>query len=430
MAHYLKSLLLASLLVCQTPLAPAQESTNSSLPDFATFSTNATQEYAMGRQFLRELRASTPVLSDPLINFYLENLCYKLAFAAQSKHQQLQIVLLPDRNINAFAVMGGVIGINTGLLLYANNEAEVAAVLSHELAHIDQHHYARASQAQSSDNLVYLAAILASIALSSASGSDAGLALGLSTQAALVDKQLSYSRLHEREADHIGMQTLVAAGFNPQAMADFFSTMDKQARILGLMPEFLLTHPLSQERIANSTLRARQLPTTGMLNSLDYQLARVRLLAIVNPKDRATISALQQQLKDNPNNEVSRLALSFALLNQENYAAARQQIQLLRQQSPQRIDYIIAQADIDLAENHADAALKRLQEALLLNPNNQVLGFYAANAAIKKQQYALALTWLTPLSYERPEDPYVCKAHRSLSSAKRWLKFIKGSCRV
>ncbi|HQV24097.1 MAG TPA: M48 family metalloprotease, partial [Agitococcus sp.] len=251
MAHFLRSLLCVGLLWGQASLNHAQDT--NTLPDFATFSVNAAQEYALGRQFLRELRASTPVLSDPLINNYLENLSYKLAFAAQSKHQQLQLVLLPDRNINAFAVMGGVIGVNAGLLLYADNEAEVAAVLAHELAHIDQHHYARASQAQSGDSWLYLAAILASIALSSASDSDAGLALGLSTQAALIDKQLSYSRLHEREADHLGMQTLLAAGFNPQAMADFFVKMDKQVRALGFMPEFLLTHPLSQERIADST---------------------------------------------------------------------------------------------------------------------------------------------------------------------------------
>ena len=405
MAHFLRSLLCVGLLWGQASLNHAQDT--NTLPDFATFSVNAAQEYALGRQFLRELRASTPVLSDPLINNYLENLSYKLAFAAQSKHQQLQLVLLPDRNINAFAVMGGVIGVNAGLLLYADNEAEVAAVLAHELAHIDQHHYARASQAQSGDSWLYLAAILASIALSSASDSDAGLALGLSTQAALIDKQLSYSRLHEREADHLGMQTLLAAGFNPQAMADFFVKMDKQVRALGFMPEFLLTHPLSQERIADSTLRARQLPQTGTLTSLDYQLIRTRLLAIINPKDRAKISALQQQLQDNPDNQVARLALTFLLLNSEDYAHARQHIQHLRQQWPQRIDYVIAEADIELADNQAQTALKLLQQALLLNPNNDALRFYAANAAIKNKQYEQALIWLKPLSYERTEDPYV-----------------------
>jgi predicted Zn-dependent protease len=390
------------LALASTPLVGNAQPDNP-LPDFATFSTNAAQEYAIGRQFLRELRATTPVLSDPLLNNYLENLSYKLAFAAQSEHQQLQLVLLPDRSINAFAVMGGVIGVNAGLLLHADNEAEVAAVLAHELAHIDQHHYARATQAQSNDNMLYLAAILASIALASVSNSDAGLALGLSTQAMMIDKQLGFSRLHEREADHIGMQTLVAAGFNPQAMADFFVKMDKQARVLGLMPEFLLTHPLSQERIADSTLRARQLPKTGELNSLDYLLIRTRLLAIINSKDMGNISLLQKQ----PNNQVNRLALVFALLNAEQYQAAREEVKILRQQAPQRIDYVIAQADIELADNQPKTALEILQQALLLNPHNDALRFYAASAAIKSQEYPLALTWLTPLSFERPEDPNV-----------------------
>jgi predicted Zn-dependent protease len=405
-AHINKSLLLFALALTSTPLVGNAQA-NNPLPDFATFSTNAAQEYAIGRQFLRELRATTPVLSDPLLNSYLENLSYKLAFAAQSKHQQLQLVLLPDRNINAFAVMGGVIGVNAGLILHADNEAEIAAVLAHELAHIDQHHYARTSQDHSNDNMLYLAALLASIALASASNSDAGLALGLSTQAAMIDKHLSHSRLHEREADHIGMQTLVAANFNPQAMADFFVKMDKQSRILGLMPEFLLTHPLSQERIADSTLRARQLPQTGELNSLDYLLIRTRLLAIINSKDTSNISLLQKQLQEQPNNEVNRLALAFALLNADEYQAARAEVNTLRQQAPQRIDYVIAQADIELADNQPKIALDVLQQALLLNPNNDALRFYAASAAIKTQQYPLALTWLTPLSFERPEDPNV-----------------------
>lgn len=399
------SLTLGSLLSINT----AHASNQNSLPDFANFSVNAAQEQAIGRQFLRELRATTPVLSDPLLNNYLENLCYKLAFAAHSQHQSLQLVLLPDRRINAFAVTGGIIGVNTGLLLHAENEAELAAVLAHELAHLDQRHYARSGQEQSNDTMLYLAAILASIALGSVN-SDAGLALGLSTQAALIDKQLSYSRLHEREADRIGMQTLLDAGFSAQAMADFFTKMDKQARHVGLMPEFLLTHPLSQQRIADSTLRARQLPQKGVLNSLDYQLIRTRLLAIINTKDTANISMLSARVSEFPQEQATRLALVFALLNHEQYAKAREHILFLRQQWPQRVDYVIAQADIELADNQAQRALGLLQEALLLNPQSEALRFYAVRAAIKSQQHSLALTWLNTLSYERPEDPAVWSA--------------------
>ncbi|MBK7300428.1 MAG: tetratricopeptide repeat protein [Moraxellaceae bacterium] len=105
-------------------------------------------------------------------------------------------------------------------------------------------------------------------------------------------------------------------------------------------------------------------------------------------------------------------------------------LKTLRQQAPQRIDYVIAQADIELADNQPKIALEILQQALLLNPHNDALRFYAASAAIKSQEYPLALTWLTPLSFERPEDPNVAKAHRGLSGTKRRVTFIKSACRI
>lgn len=384
--------------------SPVFSQTNA-LPNLDTFTVNKTEEMQLGKQFLRQLRASTPTLSDPLIQNYLESLCYRLSFAAQSDNQQLQIVLLPDHQINAFAVAGGVIGINTGLLSYAENEGELAAVLSHEIAHLDQHHYLRAQDSQQQDQWLYLGTLLASIVLAAHSSSnDAGLALGLSTQAAMIDKQLRYSRLHEREADHIGMQTLVNAGFNAQAMANFFTKLDQQSRIVGLMPEFLLTHPLTQDRIADSTLRAQQLSTKGELNSLDYQLVRTRLMAILHAKDPAQLQHYQQQLITNPQDEVGQLGVVFALLNSEKYSEARLAIAKLRKQSPQRIDYIIAQADIELADHQPAMALTILEEALLISPNNDTLRFYAARAAMKNQQYTKATHWFNSLAYERPDD--------------------------
>ena len=133
-------------------------------------------------------------------------------------------------------------------------------------------------------------------------------AVGLTAQAALVDKQLSYSRLHEREADHVGIQTLTNAGFNPQAMASFFSKMDRQARQVGLMPSFLLTHPSSQERNADSTLRSQQYPNKGNVDSLDYQLIRRRLLAIIDGRQPENLAVLQQRLNNNPQHEPTLLS--------------------------------------------------------------------------------------------------------------------------
>jgi len=403
------SLVLLAALFIGAPNAYATETTAENLPNFENSHADDVADHQLSRQFLRQLRSTTPLRYDPVLVNYLENLSYRLAFHSAVNMPNLQLILIPDRRINAFAVAGGVIGVNEGLLLYAENESELAAVLAHELGHISQHHYARFQETNSKSTALYLAALLASIAIASVN-SDAGWALGMSAQAALAQDQLAHSRQHEREADRIGMKTLVSAGFNPEAEPNFFSKMDKQARYVGLMPDFLLTHPITQERIADSTLRARQYKEKGIDNSLEYQLIRVRLLAIMNQKDSQQVSAFRQQLDDNPDNQPARLGLSFALLDKGDYEAARTEIAQLLAKYPQRIDYIIASADIDIADNKPDQALVSLEQALLLNPDSVCLRLYAARAATLNQQSQRSLVWLEPLSHERPEDPLVWQA--------------------
>lgn len=410
MGRYLFSLvLLLTTLLTESPKAYATETTAETVPHFENSHADDVADHQLSRQFLRQLRSTTPLRYDPILINYLENLSYRLAFHSAVNMPDLQLILIPDRRINAFAVAGGVIGVNEGLLLYAENESELAAVLAHELGHISQRHYARSQENSSKSTALYLGALLASIAIASVN-TDAGFALGMSAQAALAQDQLAHSRQHEREADRVGMKTLVSAGFNPKAVPIFFSKMEKQARYVGLMPDFLLTHPITQERIADSTLRARQYTEKGSDNSLEYQLIRVRLLAIMNQKDGQQISALRQQLDDNPESQPARLSLTFALLDKGDYEAARTEITQLLAKYPQRIDYIIASADIDIADNKPAQALKTLQEALLLNPDNVSLGLYAARAATLNQQGKLSLMWLEPLSHTRPEDPIVWQA--------------------
>lgn len=364
-------------------------------------------ESRLGRTFLRKLRADTPVLQDPILQYYLENLGYRIAFGSGLTVPALQVVLIPDREINAFAVPGGVMGVNTGLFLYAESESELAAVIAHEIAHITQRHFDRSQEAQKNTTWLYLGALLASIAVASHSSGDGGLAIGATAQAAMIQQQLAYSRQQESEADRIGMQTLIQAGFDPNAMSVFFGRMEKEMRQVGAAPEFLMTHPITRDRIAESALRARNLPVPAHPDTLEYRLARVRALSLINPVTEDLLSAYRKQAADSPDDPASHLALLLACIRARQFPEARSEYRVLQRIAPDRVETAIAGADIELADRRPDTALTLLRNALLTSPDNTPLRLYAANAATLAGKPEQAVDWLDALARERPEDPAV-----------------------
>ena len=172
------------------------------------------QEYQLGRAWLRMFRSQAPTLDDPLLQDYLEDLIYRLVTHSELQDRRIDVVIVDNPVINAFAVPGGVIGVHTGLLLYAQNEDELATVLAHEIAHLSQRHFSRRVEQQQKQQPLTMAGLLASAVLIATTGG-AGLAAMTATQAAALDAQLRYSRSAEQEADRIGMQTMVKAGMDP-----------------------------------------------------------------------------------------------------------------------------------------------------------------------------------------------------------------------
>jgi predicted Zn-dependent protease len=147
--------------------------------------------------------------------------------------------------------------------------------MAHEIAHVSQRHYSRSQEAFKGQGLLALAGILVGAAIAAQTKSDAGAAVMLGTQAALMDNQLTYSRNQEREADRIGMQYMYAAGYNPQSMADFFETMNRSTSRLSYLPDFWMTHPLTSERMSESRLRANQFPKVkSKLYDPDFQILK------------------------------------------------------------------------------------------------------------------------------------------------------------
>jgi predicted Zn-dependent protease len=216
-------------------------------------------EHQIGQAFFWRLQQSTPLVEDPEVTSYIQSLGYRIAANSNDPGLDYTFFMVPDPAVNAFAAPGGFIGVNSGLLLTAETEDELASVMAHEIAHITQRHILRSFERHKRMTIPRTAAMIAA-ALLGAADPKAGSAAMMAVQAGDIQSQLDYSRAHEAEADNIGMQTLVAAGFDPEAMPSFFEKLQQASRYYGgdTVPEFLRTHPVTTSRIADAKGRAVQ----------------------------------------------------------------------------------------------------------------------------------------------------------------------------
>lgn len=380
------------------------------------------QEQALGQAWLRSFRASVPLESDPLLFEYLENLLLKLASYSDLSDKGLDLVIVKNPNINAFAVPGGVVGVNTGLMLYAESEAQLASVLTHELAHLSQRHFARSVEASKRASFANIAGLLAGIALAVASEGDAAQAAIITSQAAALDSRLRYSRLHEREADRIGMKTLVKAGYSPEAAAAMFKQMLNASRLYGnRIPEFLLTHPVTESRVADASNRARQYPSYESSPSIDYMLIKTRITVLTDPSPKDSIKRFSLALeelatKQYDNNSETRpesfdfaedatrygLALSYNYNRQ--WRKARAALQPLLKDVPGRIAYSLLDIEIDIESGKHKEAEQRLRDLNALIPNNYAIGMLLAQTLLTNKDYHSAQQVLETLAKTRPHQ--------------------------
>ena len=203
--------LLLLLLVSQSIITQEKDLNLPDLGDRVSGVISLEQEKILGQGFLEQVYAQAPLIDDPIIQEYTELLIYKLSETSQVKDRQFTIVLIDEKSLNAFAAPGGVIGVNGGLFLNAGNEAQLASVLGHELAHLSQRHFARNVLRGRDTNLASSLVMVSAIALAIISNNPTAFITG---PAALQQQQLRYSRIFEREADRYGFNNLIAAGYD------------------------------------------------------------------------------------------------------------------------------------------------------------------------------------------------------------------------
>ena len=345
------------------------------------------KEKLIGEKVYREVHRQMPTIQDA----WLEDQFLQVFSGILSQTQLGQpigLVIIKDPQINAFAVPGGLFALNTGLITSAKNLDEIAGVMAHEIAHVAQRHYSRSQEAFKGQGLLALAGIIVGAAIASQADSDVGSAVMLGTQAALMDKQLSYSRNQEREADRIGMQFMYAAGYNPQSMADYFETMHRATSRVSFLPDFWLTHPLTTERMSEARLRANQLPQVkSKIYDLDFDILKWYTQVVSNQATEIQLQALANQ-----KNIAGLLALSKFYLMQGDYTQAQSNLDLVKIKLKSHILIPLIQTDIYLGQNKFDQAYDSISSLQKTMPENRALSYKLAEVLIRQGKIDQAQT--------------------------------------
>jgi predicted Zn-dependent protease len=358
-----------------------------------------------------EIRASKQFLADPEINDYLNQLGYRLVENSAEPGLGFEFFALNDYSINAFAMPGGFVGVNAGLLLTAQSESELASVLAHEISHVTQHHLARMIEGQQGDSLISMATIAIAI-LAARTNPQVSEAAIVSSQARSIQKQLNFTRTYEEEADRIGLQLLQKSGFNTHAMPEFLERLQNSTRLLeGNAPNYMRTHPITSDRIAEIDNRVQKQPYRLVPDSLNFQLVRTKLIAAQKTAPEAITyfsDALGAQNFGNP--IAQRYGLVSALLRNNEIKRAAQELSILRKQAqgsqPARNNPMIETltGQVMRAEKNDVATLAFYRTAVQNFPQHRALIYDYADLLLQNNQPEITVKLLAEQITRHPSD--------------------------
>jgi predicted Zn-dependent protease len=261
------------------------------------------EERHLGDEIARQLYRDPDYIDDPVLYEYVQDIWQRLLAAARvlgeltpelDERFAWTIIMGRDKEVNAFALPGGYMGLNLGLIAIIGSRDELATVLGHEMSHITQRHIARMMTKDSKQTPLMIAAMILGIIAAAKSGNpSAGQAALIGGQAYFMDNQLAFSRDMEREADRVGFGVMTQAGYAPQGAASMFEKLQYASRLNdnGSYP-YLRNHPLTTERIADMQNRFQFKPGTDVALPLAMDQAMISARARVLTRPGADVLRL------------------------------------------------------------------------------------------------------------------------------------------
>ncbi len=403
-----------------------QEDHFDQLPDLGSqAATFLSEEKAklLGKSFIRQSRYRTPYVSDPELVSYINNLGNRLLEVSPDADKDYNFYLIDSDVINAFAVPGGHIAMHTAILTKAESESELASVVAHEISHVTQAHISRKLENSKYDSWIALGALLAAAAAGGAEAAQA--ALGVS-QASILDRQLSYSRDYEAEADSLGIRLLSRAGFNPGAMPIFFKRLLDENRINESRAlEFLRSHPLTISRITESAERVRAYPEAPPQDERQFLMMQAKATAAYSKNKQLTRDVFQQRIKEGDSTLATRYGFAIALSENGEFDKARTEYQALLKEYPDNMSVRLVQGDNELEAGNIEVGLELLKSLYddEIAKGNHMVDIYYANALVLTNHNDEAIPIIRGALANNQEEPYLhfllARAHAAQGDTKQ-----------
>lgn len=380
------------------------------LGDYSSSKISESDEIFIGRQILFQVNQSDSIIRDIEISDYLDSLGKRLINASTDPAKKIEFFIVSDPSINAFAMLGGVIGVHSGLFLASNTESELASVISHEIAHINQKHISRflLQQERASYQSTFIMAVALLLARSNPQLASTAMA---GASAGSVQGALDFTRENEKEADRVGIQTLNNAGFDVRGARDFFTTL-KQANQFsgGAAPAFLQTHPITSNRINDIEDRLKDFPYKQRVDNQTFHYVKGKLKALLDNRED-TKNILEENIKNKIyiNEGGERFALAYIYLIDNEFIKSYEQMQWLfdNEQSNPMLSQLYINYLIKI--NKVTEAKKIYEQNLNFFPSNRSFIYGLADLYLETQDSEKAIKLLKENEQKFSQDPILYK---------------------
>lgn len=414
--------ILLAALGASAPLHAAEQIELPEIGDSAGAIISPEQEHRLGEEYMRQIRRQAPIVTDDEVEDYIQSLGASLA-KYTNYELGFHFFMMQSSVINAFALPGGYVAVHSGLMLETQNESELASVIGHEISHVTQRHGARMIEEATHMSAPMIASMVAGLALM-AVNPQAGMGALMAGQAAAQQMQINFTRANEKEADALGIQLMNEAHYDTHMMASFFERMQRASRYTdpAYIPEYLRTHPITINRIAEARNRAAQIKQSKVRgDSLKYHLIKAKLRVMGEPEPMQSVRYFKEALARHDDNEpVEALRYGYALALNEagDFQKARNELAKLMAAQPDNIAFRIAAGQIDQHATLFAAALPNFAKAYELEPESRaaVYGYVNALLLVGRAQDAKDLLGSYGLSDRR--DP---KYYKLLADAQNQL---------